>query len=206
MEKTVKRLINIYPNQISKLYIWLKHKLTPFKAINNTVPENGSILDIGCGNGMYAIYLFLKNNKRSITGIDNNKKRINYANKVSRNIKQLKFKYLDLNKEYKLDKYNCYLINDVLHHISDKSKVKLLKKVYMNMRKNDILVIKDMHYMNKIKFILNYINDKIMTLGSKLYFIESHILLELLKKLGFKVSYKKIDGYLFPHIIFICRK
>jgi len=206
MEEKIWELISLYSRLASKLYICLKCKLTPIDKLSSSIPKECSILDVGSGNGMYSIYLYLKSNKRRILGIDNDKKRIDYANRIAQNIANVKFKTLDLNKNYNLLKCDVYLINDVLHHISDNNKIKLLKKIYLKIPRNGILVIKDMHTRNKIKFALNYLNDKIMTSNKKLFFISEQKLIESLRKIGFKVRYKEINGYLFPHILYLCKK
>lgn len=206
MEDKIKELILLYDGLISKLYIYLKYKLTPLDKINSAIPKKCSILDVGSGNGMYSIYLYIKSNKRKILGVDNDKKRVAYANKIAENMANVNFRILDLNKNYSLPRYDVYLINDVLHHLPDRGKIKLLKKIYLKMPRMGILVIKDMHTKNKIKFLLNYLNDKIMTLNKKLFFISERKLIEALRGIGFKVEYEEIRGYLFSHIIYLCTK
>jgi 2-polyprenyl-3-methyl-5-hydroxy-6-metoxy-1,4-benzoquinol methylase len=207
MKKEMKQLVRLYPRQSSKAYVLLKNLLTPFGEIDSSIPKKGKILDIGCGIGMYSFYLKLRAPQRTIVGIDNNIRRIRYANSIAEHHKlRLKFWYADLNRHYEIERYDAYLINDVLHHIPNKSKEVLLKKIFHNMRKKDVLVIKEMHFRSKPKFNLNYINDKIMTLGDELYFIDRLELTTLLREIGFKVESKEIDGYIFPHIIYVCRK
>lgn len=206
MEKEIKELIRLYGKLNHKLYVYLKYKSTPFKDINDAIPLDSSILDVGCGIGMYGFYLYLKSQKRKVLGVDNNTKKVKYASKVGRHIKDVDFDFVDLNKNYRLGRYDTYLVNDVLHHIPDTSKKRLLRKIYSVMPKAGKLVIKDMHSGSRIKFVLNYINDKVMTLNDRLYFIDKKELIKLLEEIGFKVRYKKVDGYLFPHIMYICTK
>ena len=206
MNKRMKKLISLYPSIVSKIYIRLKYLLTPFEDIDSAVPLKANILDIGCGNGQYSIFLGLKSKVRKVSGIDNDKKRIRLACSITKRNSNISFSYTDLNKEYNLKRYDTYLINDVLHHIPDKSKIKLLEKIYNNMRNDNLLIIKDMHKENKIKYVLNYINDKIMTKNQKLYFLSTKELTEILENIGFKVKVKKIRGYPFPHIMCFCRR
>jgi len=206
MEKEISVLIKLHKSPISKLYIYLKYLLTPFKVIDRSLPSRGNILDVGCGSGMYSIYLYLRSENRSIKGIDGNKNRIEYANKLTKNINQLSFDWVDLNMDYRIEKYDSYLINDVLHHIPNKSKRKLISTIYKSMDSDGSLVIKEIDSKNRFKFFLNYINDKIMTKNDKLYFMKRTKLIKILKNVGFKVTFQEIRGFLFPHLLIIARK
>lgn len=208
MKKEMKELIALYPRLSSKTYVFLKNLLTPFDEIDSSIPRKGKIVDIGCGIGMYSFYLKLRAPQRRIVGIDNNLRRIAYANGISRRAryKTVEFLYTDLNEDYSLENCDAYLINDVLHHIPYKSKKVLLKKVFDKMTKGNVLVIKDMESESRLKFMLNYVSDKIMTMNGKLDFVDPGDMLSLLRRIGYKVDYRKIRGYLFPHILYVCRK
>jgi uncharacterized protein len=197
-------LVACYSGLVSKLYVILKYIITPFSIINSSLPIKGRIIDVGCGKGIYSLFLYLKSPSRELLGVDNNREMIVYAKNASKALKKIDFSFMDLNKEYSLPFANAYLINDVLHHIPYKSQKKLLNQIYNVIDENGILVIKDVHDENKLKFFLNYLVDKMMTGNQKLYYKKKKELISLLKKIGFKVRYEKIDYYPFPHIIYIC--
>ncbi|MBS3136694.1 class I SAM-dependent methyltransferase [Candidatus Woesearchaeota archaeon] len=206
MDKEIKEIIGMYEGITSKFYIYLKYLLTPFLSIDDSLPRQGRILDIGCGTGAYSIYLYLKSKKRSVCGLDRDSRRIKYAKNITSRIKNLEFRHIDLNGKYSIPSCEAYLINDVLHHIPDKSKKWILKSVFSSMPYNGVLVIKDMSFRSKIKFFLNYLNDIIMTRNDKLYFISRERLTKMLQDIGFKIKAKELKGYAFPHIIYTCRK
>ena len=131
---------------------------------------------------------------------------VKYAKNITSRIKNLEFRHIDLNGKYSIPSCEAYLINDVLHHIPDKSKKWILKSVFSSMPYNGVLVIKDMSFRSKIKFFLNYLNDIIMTRNDKLYFISRERLTKMLQDIGFKIKAKELKGYAFPHIIYTCRK
>ncbi|MBD3164465.1 methyltransferase domain-containing protein [Candidatus Woesearchaeota archaeon] len=205
MDNKIKTVINLNKGHL-KFYACLKYLVTPFSELDSRIPKKCRLLDIGCGYGVYSIYFALKSERRTISGIDKNPKKINYADKISKGCRNVNFNVLDLDKNYALPEADVYLINDVLHHINNMSKEILLKKISDKMKKNNILLIKEMHSGSKIKFFLNCINDKIMTFNKKLYFIEKERLLSSFKKLGLKVRHYKLNNYIFPHIIYICKK
>ena len=206
MEREIAQLIAVYPKCISKLYVFLKSLLTPFGSLDSSLPKAGSICDLGCGSGMYSIYLWLKSGKRRVIGVDQSPSRIAYAKQVSSHIPNLTFGVTDFNKAYTLPGADAYLINDVLHHIPDEGKRNLIAKVYSRMPKEGILVIKDMTKRHKVKFFLNYVNDIIMTRYQPLHFIAREDLTNLLETAGFRVRSREINGYLFPHVIYLCTK
>jgi 2-polyprenyl-6-hydroxyphenyl methylase/3-demethylubiquinone-9 3-methyltransferase len=59
-----------------KLFCLLRYITAPFNEMEKMVPKKGKILDIGCGHGLFELILKSKSNKRVITAIDPDSKKI----------------------------------------------------------------------------------------------------------------------------------
>lgn len=96
-----------------------------------------SILDAGCGSGYTSYFLSKKGYK--LIGADKSKKILALASKRYKN-KNLKFLYIDLNKNLPKKKFDCILLLDVLEHVKDD--FNLLKNLKKILKKQGILIIK----------------------------------------------------------------
>lgn len=211
MSITIRDLAKRYDGLISKIYILIRDKYLPHRIIEKYFPKEGKILDVGCGFGSYALYLALKEPKRSITGIDLNKNRIEEAKKASRGLKNIDFYCKDFTKDFKLTKCNVISFIDLLHHVPVKTQTNLIKEAHLKLEKNGIIILKDVARKPRWKYLYNYIHDKLMTKGDKLFFRSCNEHKNTLMNEGFKIikgpELLKISMFNpIPHFIIIARK
>lgn len=194
-----------YPGLTTKLFVFLRTIILLAEEIEKYIPKKGLVYDIGCGYGLTSLYLALRSRERKIVGIDIDKERINIANNnISR--PNLSFEIKDLRKSTDIELCDCILMYDLLHHIPYDSQYELLLACKEKLKKNGILLIKEIDNAHKIKLFITYILDKIVTKNAKLYYTSSKKMIDLLKRIGFRVQYKRIVNiYPYPHYLLICR-
>ncbi len=103
------------------------------------IKKNKSVLDVGCGNGIFLERLKKKINYKSALGIDYSKQMINEAKK--RCIKKTKFIELDMTDEKQLQLLNQkfdYIVTkrSLINLASFKEQVKVLDKLSKLLKKN----------------------------------------------------------------------
>jgi cyclopropane fatty-acyl-phospholipid synthase-like methyltransferase len=54
----------------TRVHVALRWATCPFPAIAEAVPRCGNVLDVGCGHGLFTLYLALQAPARRITGVD----------------------------------------------------------------------------------------------------------------------------------------
>ena len=201
-----KKIINLYPIIFPKLYVWLRLIILPIDKIENIIPKNGKILDVGCGYGFSSIYFALTSTKRIVKGIEISPQRINIASTASKHINNLSFEVDDLaNQQQSL--YNSIVLIDLLHHLNTFEKTKLLSDCHNLLSKNGVLIIKDINTKPLFKYIWNYIHDLVMTRFSKLEFYDQNKMINILSYCGFKViTHYSIKNIFYPHYIYVCKK
>lgn len=169
MNKLVSLFLLYKPQGIIKAsWTVLRTIILPYKKLDSLIPEKGTIVDIGCGNGGFSNYISLSNSKRNVFGIDLSKKRIESAKKSIVKRENVKFVLGDVTK-IKQPKADCYLVIDVLHHIDFKNQEKLLKFLAKKMSKNSILIVKEVDPSNKIPFLFGHSIEKILYSKEKIY-------------------------------------
>ncbi|HHU50910.1 MAG TPA: methyltransferase domain-containing protein [Firmicutes bacterium] len=113
-------------------YHWKEYAgRTPYRKLAETVssffPERGSVLDVGCGDGLISYLLHRKGLK--VTGIDNHPLAIKFARKNTKG--QIEFKLLNIYKassRLKNRRFHYLLASEVIEHLPDPS---ILKKLLL---------------------------------------------------------------------------
>ncbi len=169
MNKLISLFLLYKPQGIIKAsWTVLRILILPYRKLDLLIPEKGTIVDIGCGNGGLSNYISLSTSKRDVFGIDLSKKRIISARKSVEKRKNVKFVLGDVTK-IKQPKADCYLVIDVLHHIDFLSQEKLLKFLTKRMNKNSILIVKEVDPSNKIPFLFGHLIEKTLYSKEKIY-------------------------------------
>lgn len=204
--KNYSQIINFYPLFWPRIYVYLRSLILPLSQIETLLPKSGSILDVGCGYGFTSIFFALKNKDRQIFGSEIDLKRVLLAKKISSSIPNLSFESSDLINKNKL-KFEAILAIDLLHHINNHQKNIFLKDAYLKLKANGFLIIKDINTSPLYKYLWNYLHDSIMTKFSKLYFLSSNQMEDILVKNNFKIIKKgKYQNIFYPHIFYVCKK
>ncbi len=93
--------------------------------IDRSIPENASIIDVGCGTGMLPAYLSLRKN-RKVVGIDFCDTSLNKAKalkeKLNLNVEYKKINILNEKEIKSLGKFDYVLCLGVLHHTGEAKK------------------------------------------------------------------------------------
>lgn len=181
-------------------YDLLRSWMLPLKEIDEIIPQKGLIYDLGCGEGVTA-KLLAKVKTRKIIGVDNNKNRLQKSD-----LANLNFKYRDL-KHYSPEDANAIIISDVLHHLNFRDQKKLLGRIAKNLKKDGILLIKEIDTMEFVRSILSRFWDFIFYPKDKIYYWNSKNLKNYLEKLNFNVIMSRPTRF-FPGstTLFVCTK
>lgn len=182
------------------IYDFFRSQMLPLKQIDEVIPKEGKILDLGCGEGIIAKHL-AKTKTREIIGIDNNQQRIPKPN--SRN---LEFISADIRK-YPLKGADAIVISDVLHHLDFQDQDKLLAKISRALRKNGTLLIKEIDTQEIIRSSLSRLWDFLLYPKDKIFYRNSNNLKKYLESLGFVVMIRRSSRF-FPGstTLYIARK
>jgi len=201
-------LFRFYSSQGLKvaLYAYLRWRLCPFEEMEKYVPNEGKIIDIGCGYGLLANFLALKSNRRDVIGVDLSGKRISVAQKTTDSRRKIRFKLVNV-LDLQLGKYRAMLMSDFLHHIDYKAQEELLARCYQKISPGGLLIIEEVDNKPLCKYWFNTIVDRMLNIGEGIFFRNQREFQELLERIGFKVSIKKAHkGLPLSDILYICRK
>lgn len=115
-----------------------KFELTLFKKLCNLLPEQGKILDLGCGLGIpYDKYLADKD--FNVTGVDFSKKHISMARK---NVPKARFIYKDFTKvNFRPATFDAIVSFYAIFHIPRKENKELFLMINKLLKENGIILV-----------------------------------------------------------------
>lgn len=196
---------NWWENFLSHFKFWEE----PYETVNKMLPDKGTIVELGCGEGLLSNYLALDRPKRRIIGYEIVPERLRAAKK---RIKNTTYYVADVVK-LSYPKADAFILFHVLHHLPSKTaQDDVLMKVKKALRKNGKLIIVDVHVGFTIKYLAAWIADHFLVpwVFEKRFFTRAYFRTEkewkkALRKIGFKFKVKEeTKGRPFPNIIFEC--
>ncbi len=195
-----------------RAYLRIKLRICPLIALEEHFPEMGTIVDLGCGSGLFTNILSLGSIERRIFGLDLDEKKIEVANRTEARDSHITYQVGDV-VEAEYPKGDVFTLVDVLYLIPYDKQEFILEKCYQSLSENGTLIIKEMDAKPRWKYRWNLFQETLavkligFTLGERFFFRSQEDYLEVLKRIGFSVKPILLhSGYWYPHIAYICTK
>jgi 2-polyprenyl-3-methyl-5-hydroxy-6-metoxy-1,4-benzoquinol methylase len=183
-----------------KIYDLLRTGILPISQIDRCLPKEGTIIDLGCGQGIITTYI-AQNKSRQVIGVDLDTTRLRQSSS-----KNLKFVNANI-VTYDMKKPSGIVISDVLHHLSYKDQDKLLIRIAKSLKVGGVFVIKEIDTHEFVRSRLSRFWDFVFYPKDKISYSDSTSLPRQLASLGFKVKFQRACR-LFPGstTLYICTK
>lgn len=182
------------------------------KHLDSFIPAEGNVLDWGCGYGIFANYLRLKNPKLNVVGFDISKVRIEEANKTT---PLVGVKFTSDPSEIKFDSFKLVLLIDVLLFLPVDEKKSLLKTIYTSLERGGIVFIKDTLKSESLSFKWTKFEESLKlkfgvygkNVKSGLHYIDVGELTGILEGIGYEIVDVTSETHIiYPGVFVIARK
>ncbi len=197
---------------LTRLYLTIKLKICPVLAVETYIPRRGTIVDLGCGNGLMAALGMLGSEERRIRGFDLDPKKVAAAGRLKARWPSLNFEVADLTA-MNFPACDAVTIVDVLYLIPRIQQDAILRNCYRSLRPGGRLVLKEMDTRPRWKYAWNLFQETLavkiigFTLGSRFYFRSRDDFRNALRGFGFEVRVINLDAHFwYPHTLYLCRK
>lgn len=174
------------------------------------LPDEGRILDIGCGFGLFAAYFGQTQPSRRIVGVDPNARRVETARRVCRRLGLTGHDFLagdarDVALEGSFD--GAYVL-DVMHHVPEKDQLPLLERLRDLLAPRGVLVLKDITTEPAFGLEFTRLMDRVMVgWDEPLAYRHHREWGEMLASLGFHVRMVRVPDVLpYPHVVIAATK
>ncbi len=203
----------LYKGPALEWYTKVKTRLEDnYKYFNEIIPKKAVITDIGCGYGYLCYMLSLTSENRTVIGIDYDEEKISVANNCAIKTDKINFIAGDA-VEIKFQKSDVFIINDVLHYMSEHNQITLIEKCFDNLLDGGKIIIRDGNTEEKKRHkgtkLTEFFSIKILKFNkaeySNLHFISASFIKNIAKNNGFNVEI--VDNTkLTSNTIFILKK
>jgi len=132
---------------ISPLLQTLRPRICPFEEILPLVPHGASVLDAGCGAGLFLGLLASSGQITHGLGFDSSHNAISLAQRMAANLPagaDISFQRLDATAEWPAGTYDIVTLVDVLHHVPPPFQLSVLSRAIERVRVGGLLLYKDM--------------------------------------------------------------
>jgi len=215
--KTLFELLEVYRGvpYFFKLHLVIRYILCPFSKLESFVPVEGTIVELGCGSGIFVNLLSMKSAKRHIIGYDYDEKKVAIAKRTMRSNERIEFYCHDIaDLELTGLDIDAFVIVDVLYLIDFESQRRMFENCYKVLKEGGLLLIKTMSKKPAWKFMIDNLEEtlsvkvfRITRGGKKFFHYDEDELVKELSEVGFSVRIERIDQFMpHPHIALICEK
>ena len=177
------------------------------------LPDEGRILDVGCGFGLFASYFGQMQPRRRIFGVDPNGRRITLAKHVAKSVGLVgpdapTFHVGDVRDAELTGPFEGIYVLDVMHHIPAADQLPVLERLRDILVPGGVLVIKDITTEPHYQLLFTKLLDRVMVgLDEPLAYRHHRDWAELLTAIGFKVRMVRVPDVLpYPHVVIAATK
>lgn len=203
-------IVDVYDSTIIRAYCKAR-----FKIININILQmlglclrgKRRVLDIGCGFGLFGCYFSSMYPEMSYTGYDLNEGRVDQANRAAKKLglQNVDFKIGDARDLEIGDEFDAILMVDLLHHIDDPAKARLLEACRAHLAADGRLIVKDVTTHPFFKIAFTWALDVVMTHSFDMWYWGEKRFYETLGLHFNRVEmYPIVDWLPYPHIIYLC--
>lgn len=194
-----------------KVFISIRYITCPWNKILPLINDNSSILDIGCGHGLFLNLIKKQTKNVHCVGYDHDSVKMDQAKLSSNSIE-----FLTLDEIDKIPKHSFDFVSiiDVLYSVPINDWDSVINEAYEFLKPNGTLIVKETVNKPKLKYwfclmqeilaikILRYTKGEFPNLVSVGYYLEKLNVREFTNINHYSIS----KYYLWPHYIFIAKK
>jgi 2-polyprenyl-3-methyl-5-hydroxy-6-metoxy-1,4-benzoquinol methylase len=207
---TVRRIIRAYDDPIVRAYCWGRFGILRqrfLEEIGQYLPDEGVVLDIGCGFGLFSLYYASTGPHRLVRGLDSNERRIDMARRAARHLGLGNALYETGDaRDFKGDsQVSAAYMLDIVHHVPPASVPPLLRALRRSLPPGGRLLVKDVDDRPAAKRWFTWILDRAMAPTTPVHYWSADALTRALVTAGFAVHrHLMVDWLPYPHVLYVC--
>lgn len=172
--------------------------------------DEGRILDVGCGFGLFAAYFGQTHPRRRIVGIDPNARRVELARRVAArlDLREHEFQVGDVRDASVAGPFDAAYVLDVMHHLPRDDQRAVLERLRGLLVPGGVLLVKDITTEPPFGLYFTAALDRLMVgWDEPLSYRHHREWAEILGEIGFKVRMVRVPDVLpYPHVVIAATK
>ena len=207
--ETVRSIIRAYDDPVVRAYCWARFGILRQRfldEIGQYLPEEGPVLDIGCGFGLFSLYYAATGPRRFVQGVDVSTRRIGLARRAAGRLGIANVAYAEGDaRDLKVDGdlAGAYML-DIVHHIPPETVAPLFRRLRRNLAPGARLLVKDVDTRPVLKRWFTWTLDKAMAPRVPVHYWNADDLHAVLEASGFRVyRHLMVDLLPYPHVLYV---
>ena len=172
--------------------------------------DEGRILDVGCGFGLFAAYFGQTHPRRRIIGVDPDARRIGIARKVAASLALQDHAFVvgDVRSAALEGPFDAAYVLDVMHHLPRDDQRRVLERLRALLVPGGMLLVKDITTEPRAGLLFTEALDRVMVgWREPLAYRHHREWGEMLTELGFSVRMVRVPDVLpYPHVVIAATK
>jgi 2-polyprenyl-3-methyl-5-hydroxy-6-metoxy-1,4-benzoquinol methylase len=208
----IRRIVAAYDDPVVRAYCRVRFGILRQRfldEIGQYLPDEGPVLDIGCGFGLFSLYYAATGPRRFVRGIDLNARRIAMARRAAARLglDNVAYEQGDA-RHFKGDgEVAAAYMLDIVHHVSAEAVPPLLAALHRCLPPGGVLVLKDVDTRPAPKRWFTWVLDKLMAPATPVHYWSAETLTSLLQATGFRVRrHLMVDLLPYPHVLYVCER
>jgi 2-polyprenyl-6-hydroxyphenyl methylase/3-demethylubiquinone-9 3-methyltransferase len=188
-----------------RAYVRLRPWILPLATIDQRLPRQGLILDIGCGYGVLTNLLALSSKERLVVGIDRDQERIAVAHRTIGGRPNIAFLVADA-LSIPFCAWDGIVLTDFLHHLPRPDQDRFLAEVRACLQPGGVMAIREVGDLPRWKHLMSCLADRLLYPRDRIAYRRPQELIAFLEHLGFTVDWMPDhEGRPFCTYLYICR-
>jgi len=206
------RIIAAYAGVI-RAYAFIRFKIIHLRfleEIEQYLPDHGTILDLGCGFGLFSLYIAARKPHAHVIGVDVNAARLRIARAAAQKlgIANVTYEQRDL-REWRphATLAGAYAL-DVFHHLPVACGDELLRELFARLEPGGRFLLKDIDTTPRAMLWFTYLLDVLMSPRDDFFYRSASVWQKTIGGVGFAPAHVHYlwDILPYPHILLICDK
>lgn len=208
----IERIVASYKAPVVRAYSKVCFSILrqPFlEEIDQWLPEQGRILDVGCGCGLFSLYFAQTQPRRELLGIDIDTRRVTLALASARDLglDNVDHPVANATEWTSTETFAAVYMLDVLHHLRAEAAEPLPQVLAGRLKPGGTLLLKEVADRPRYKMLFTPLLDRLMVGMDPIHCWSPPVLARPLERLGFDVKRHQMNDYLpYPHVLYICHK
>jgi 2-polyprenyl-6-hydroxyphenyl methylase/3-demethylubiquinone-9 3-methyltransferase len=209
---TVRSIVRAYDDPVVRAYCWARFAIVHQRfldEIGQYLPPAGTVLDIGCGFGLFSLYYAATAPARFLRGLDLNTRRIALARRAAARLGLENVAYEETDaRDFKGDsEVAAVYMLDIVHHVSPAAVPLLLRQLHRAIAPGGMLLVKDVDTRPVLKRWFTWALDKAMDPRAPVRYWSGDELTAALERTGFTVRrHLMVDILPYPHVLYVCTR
>ena len=192
-----------------RFHVAVRWRSCPFPAVDAAVPRTGRVLDVGCGHGLFPLYLAATSPGRKVVGVD-----VDAAKLVSaRRAAEASGLPVTFEAEPPAGPWDAITIVDVLYLLGEEAALDLLGRLAVTLAPGGVLVVKEVDVRPRWKYRITRWQEIVstrvtrITEGTGVAFVHPAAIDRALTDAGLFVTRRALGkGSLHPHLLLVGRR